>query len=164
MYFHLSIWLSLWLATASFISSLGWIFKQLRAPNEVTDALISGIQPGYTINDYNVTKSDGNQLAIMPSTPRSLSMNEFMGFVNAAIHFSFRDSVEEDFLTLRSVPMAVLRSGFDYTVQRPAVTYAVAEYNEVATNFDREADVKNDFKIKGYVDIGQPEIDGSSIN
>lgn len=167
MLLHLPICLSLWLATASFISSLEWIFEQHHAPNNVTEALISGILPGYTIDDYNVTKSDGNQLIIMPSTPRSLSMNEFMGFVNAldtvnsSIHFSFMDSVEEDFLTLRSVPMAVLRSGIDYTVQLSAVTYPVGNYSEVATNFDCEADVKDSFKINGYIDIGQPGSGGS---
>lgn len=140
MLFHFPIWLTLWLATASFTTSLEWIFEQHHAPNEITDALISGILPGYTIDDYNVTKSDANHLIIMPSTPRSLSMDEFMGFsnalntVNAAIHFSFMDSVDEDLFTLRSVPMSVLRSGLDYTVQRPAVTYLPGHYRVPITS------------------------------
>ncbi|CAI8506942.1 unnamed protein product [Hanseniaspora opuntiae] len=140
MLFSLPICLSLWLATASFISSLEWIFEQHHAPNKVTEALISGILPGHTIDDYNVTKSDGNKLIIMPSTPRSLSMNELMGFVKAlktvnfTNHISFMDSVEEDFLTLRSVPMTVLRDGIDYTVQLPAVTYLPGHYRVPITS------------------------------
>ncbi|KAL6931128.1 hypothetical protein ACO0R3_002583 [Hanseniaspora guilliermondii] len=96
-------------------------------------------------------------------------MNEFTGFVNAlntvdsAAHFSFRDSAEENFFTLHSVPMSALRDGIDYTVQLPAVKYAVGDYNEVATNFDCRVDAKNSFKIKGYVDIGQSGSDESSI-